>query len=197
MRGRSLAVAGVVLAAVAAAGCGGSSSGSAPAPGGGPGAAEVSPAGDIPDNQVFVRYRPPHAAYSVEVPEGWARRAAGGAVTFTDKLNAIRMESRRAGAAPTVTSARAADVPRLARTVRGFRLRGVTTVTRRPGQALMITYSDAAPKNPVTGTAGVDSVERYAYFRAGDEVVLTLSGPKGADNVDPWRIVTDSLRWEG
>jgi hypothetical protein len=29
----------------------------------------------------------------------------------------------------------------------------------------------------------------------GREVVLTLSGPKGADNVDPWRIVTDSLRW--
>ncbi|MDT7564604.1 MAG: hypothetical protein QOG76_3228, partial [Pseudonocardiales bacterium] len=24
---------------------------------------------------------------------------------------------------------------------------------------------------------------------------LTLSGPKGADNVDPWRKVTDSLRW--
>ena len=29
----------------------------------------------------------------------------------------------------------------------------------------------------------------------GKDVVLTLSGPKGADNVDPWRIVTDSLRW--
>jgi len=25
--------------------------------------------------------------------------------------------------------------------------------------------------------------------------VLTLSGPVGADNVDPWRIVTDSLAW--
>jgi hypothetical protein len=25
--------------------------------------------------------------------------------------------------------------------------------------------------------------------------VLTLSGPKGADNVDPWRIVSDSLKW--
>jgi hypothetical protein len=25
--------------------------------------------------------------------------------------------------------------------------------------------------------------------------VLTLSGPKGADNVDPWKIVTDSLRY--
>jgi hypothetical protein len=27
------------------------------------------------------------------------------------------------------------------------------------------------------------------------DVVLTLSGPKGADNVDPWRKITDSLWW--
>jgi hypothetical protein len=26
--------------------------------------------------------------------------------------------------------------------------------------------------------------------------MLTLSGPKGADNVDPWRKITDSLRWQ-
>jgi hypothetical protein len=24
---------------------------------------------------------------------------------------------------------------------------------------------------------------------------VTLSGPAGADNVDPWRTVTDSFRW--
>jgi hypothetical protein len=40
-------------------------------------------------------------------------------------------------------------------------------------------------------------VERYVFFHKGKDVVLTLSGPKGADNVDPWRIVTDSLRWSG
>jgi hypothetical protein len=27
------------------------------------------------------------------------------------------------------------------------------------------------------------------------EVILTLSGPVGADNADPWRVVTDSLQW--
>jgi len=31
---------------------------------------------------------------------------------------------------------------------------------------------------------------------SGTEVVLTLAGPKGADNVDPWRTVTDSLAWK-
>jgi hypothetical protein len=38
-------------------------------------------------------------------------------------------------------------------------------------------------------------VERYEFWRAGREVVLTLAGPVDADNVDPWRTVSDSLRW--
>ena len=39
-------------------------------------------------------------------------------------------------------------------------------------------------------------MERYTFWHDGQEAVLTLSGPKGADNVDPWRIVTNSLRWQ-
>jgi hypothetical protein len=31
--------------------------------------------------------------------------------------------------------------------------------------------------------------------RAAGQVVVTLAGPAGADNVDPWRTVTDSFRW--
>jgi hypothetical protein len=41
-----------------------------------------------------------------------------------------------------------------------------------------------------------EAVERYSFWRSGQEVVLTLSGPQGADNVDPWRKITDSVRWQ-
>ena len=54
-----------------------------------------------------------------------------------------------------------------------------------------------SPADPVTGKTRVDAVERYVFFRAGKQVTLTLSGPNGADNVDPWRIVTDSFGWQG
>src|SRR5712692_1752959 len=77
---------------------------SAPA-GANPNAPEVNAAGDIPDNQVYVAYRPPSGGFSVKVPEGWARTEAGGAVTFTDKLNSVRMETVAAASAPTVQSA--------------------------------------------------------------------------------------------
>ena len=63
------------------------------------------------------------------------------------------------------------------------------------GSAVLITYqADSAP-NEVTGKVVADAVERYEFWDNGTTVVLTLSGPVGADNVDPWRTVTDSFRW--
>jgi hypothetical protein len=41
-----------------------------------------------------------------------------------------------------------------------------------------------------------EAVERYVFWNAGSEATLTLAGPRGADNVDPWRTVSDSLRWQ-
>ena len=198
MRTRSAVIAGAAVLALAAAGCGSSSSSS----GGGatktidPNAPEVNEAGDIPDDQVFVAYTPPGASYSVKVPEGWSRTdAAGGASSFTDKLNRIRMQARPAQAALTVAGARSTELPKLARTVPGYRPGKVSSVSRSAGTAVRMTYLARSPVDPVTGKSRTDAVERYVFFHAGRQVVLTLSGPKGADNVDPWRIVTDSLRY--
>jgi hypothetical protein len=192
---RAAVAAGLVAVLIGAAGCGNSSSGSQSTGAANPSTPEQNPAGDIPDTQVYVRYRPPGADYSVKVPEGWARKEAGGVVTFTDKLNSIRMEEHPASSAPAVSRAKA-ELAKLAGTVKGIQPGDVTTVDRPAGKAIRITYLAQGPKDPVTGKARVNAVERYVFFHNGKEVVLTLSGPKGADNVDPWKIVTDSLRWE-
>jgi hypothetical protein len=181
----------IAVAALLLVGCGSSST---PV---NPNAAEHSPPGDIPDNQAYVAYSPPGGGYTVKVPEGWARTSAGGAITFTDKLNSIRMKSVSANAAPTVATVKRTLVPKLQQSVHGFALRGVSSVQRRGGTAIRIAYGAAAPASAVTNRAGQDDVERYVFFHNGKDVVLTLSGPKGADNVDPWRLVTDSLRWSG
>jgi hypothetical protein len=190
-----------IVAAVAAglalvvAGCGASSADNS-SNAQNPNAPEVSPPGDIPDNQAFVAYTPPGAGYSVKVPEGWARTSSGGAVTFTDKLNSITMEAFPAQAPPTVSGVKGSDLPKLAKTVNGFQAGKVTTVTRNAGKGVLVTYLADSKASPVTGKVGSDAVERYVFFHRGKDVVLTLQGPKGADNVDPWRIVTDSLRYK-
>lgn len=161
-----------------------------------PNAPEVLTAGDIPDNQVFVPATIAGATFSVSVPEGWARSADGAATVFTDKYNSVRVESRPLPAAPDVASVRGQDVPQLQGSQPGFGLGDVQSVRRNAGQGVVVTYVATSAPNPVTGKSVTESVERYAFWRAGTEVVLTLAGPQGSDNVDPWRTITDSLRWQ-
>jgi hypothetical protein len=204
MSKRTALVAAAAALTVGAAGCGASSSSSStPSSGSGgqstqapkPNAPEVNPAGDIPDNQAYVRYAPPGRGFSLKVPEGWSRSSAGGATVFTDKLNVVRVETAAAGAPPSVGDAKQTEVPKLARSVKGFKAGTVSAVARKAGTAVRITYLATAKPNAVTGKAGVDAVERYTFFHNGRDVILTLSGPKGADNVDPWKLITDSVTW--
>ena len=198
-RNRMILAAGLTALALGITACGGSSSSSSSTTGKSaaakPSAPEVSPSGDIPDNQAYVAFAPPGGGFTVKVPEGWSRSSAGGAVTFTDKLNSIRVESAAAKAPLTVQAARQTELPKLKAAVSGFQPGNVSVVTRSAGPAVRMTYQAKATPNAVTGKAGTDAVERYVFFHNGKRIVLTLSGPKGADNVDPWKIVTDSVRW--
>ena len=178
----------------AASATGASSSAAASSPTGtAPAGTETPPPGDIPDSTVYVAYRAGPGQYEVKVPEGWARTASPAGVSFTDKLNTITIQTSRA-AAPTMASARA-EVPVIRRSVHGFALAGLSTVSRPAGTAVLIRYSADSQPDPVTGKVYTDGIERYEFYRNGTEAVLTLAGPAGADNVDPWRMVTNSFRW--
>ena len=161
----------------------------------GPVATESNPPGDIPDNQAFVAYVSTTGGFTVKVPEGWARTTSGTTVVFTDKLNSVRVEESTSASAPTVASATSADVAALKASQPQFQLKAVTTFTRPGGTGVLITYlTDSAP-DPVTNKVVRDAVERYVFWKSGRLVVLSLVGPVNADNVDPWRKVTESFGW--
>ncbi len=206
----------------AAAGCGASSSSSsssaaapgssstpAPAAGGGSGSTTASsstsgvnpnqhetlPPGDIPDTIAYVPYAVPGAGLAVSTPEGWSRSSAHGTVKFTDKLNEIQLFTLPAKAPPTIASAKQTEIPKISASIKTFKLQSVTIASRTSGPAVRILYLGDSQPDPVTGKVGTLAFERYDFFRQGREVVLLLSSPKGSDNVDPWRKVTDSLRF--
>lgn len=151
--------------------------------------------GDIPDTQAYLAFSPSTGGYKLDVPEGWARSQAGAAATLTDKFNAIQVEIRPAVAAPTTASAQSTDVPALAAAVPCFTIGTVSEVSRKAGAAVLITYRADSPANAVTGKVVRQDVERYEFWHAGQEAVITLSAPQGSDNVDPWRRVTNSFTW--
>jgi hypothetical protein len=179
----------IVLAWTLLAACGSSPSGT------GSGSGVASPTiGDIPGDQAFVTYASPVGNYTIKVPEGWASTTDAAGVSFTDRLNTIRLESSTATSAPTTASAQA-DLATIKAGATGFVGGEVSTVTLPAGPALLMTYRADAPADPVTGKIINDDIERYQFFRGQTLLTVTLSGPHGADNVDPWRVVTDSLMW--
>ncbi|GAA1560536.1 lipoprotein [Kribbella hippodromi] len=158
-----------------------------------PVATESNPPGDIPDNQAFVTFTA--SGFAVKVPEGWARSNTPTTTSFTDKLNRIEVSSTPATTAPTPQSVTSKLVPDLRRTVPRFTMGKVSQVTRPAGQVVLITYQGDSAQDPVTGKVVRDAFERYVFYRAGKQLSLTLAGPVNADNVDPWKIVSDSVRW--
>ncbi|GAB3857346.1 hypothetical protein GCM10028801_15830 [Nocardioides maradonensis] len=219
-----LSLAGVLTAALAACGSGNSSPGGQTAPppattpastATGSGAPDTSPApttsnpapathptefnppGDIPDNAVFVDHVVAGTRVHFSVPEGWAQSTHGGVASFTDHFNSIAIQVLSAAQAPTPASARSTDVPQLRGSQPQFQLTDVDTVTRKgAGTAVRIRYLIDSKPDPVTDKVVRDAVERYEFWRRGQEAVLTLTGPQNADNVDPWQIVSDSVAWK-
>ncbi len=166
----------------------------ATAPGPAP-ATEFRPPGDIPDNQVFVDFGVPGSNVHIKVPEGWARSTSNGVTTFTDHYNSIAIQVTPAAQKPTVASATSQDIPALRRTQPKFANPHVSQIQRQHGGAVLVTYDLDSAADPVTGKVVRDTAERYEFWNHGQEAILTLTGPTSADNVDPWRLVSDSLQW--
>lgn len=154
---------------------------------------ESNPPGDIPDNLAFVPYTNDAGGYSFTHPEGWAETENGTSVQFTDKLNGVNADVAAASAAPTVDSAQKRVVPRLQSSVPAFELVGVTQVTVPAGSGVHIVFRRNSDPDPVTGKVYRDEVEEYLIFNGGKEVALDLFGPVGADNVDAYRTMSQSL----
>ena len=156
---------------------------------------EDSPPGDIPDNIAFVPYTSKRGGFTISTPEGWSRTTTPNSVTFTDKLNTIVASWRDAASPPSVSSVKAREVPELETTERAFALGSVGSTTLPAGPAVLTTYQANSEPNTVTGKQYRLDVQRYSLYQHGTEVVIGLRSPVGADNVDPWRIVTESFTW--
>ena len=89
-----------------------------------------------------------------------------------------------------------ADLAGLQAKVPKFVLGHVTADRRNAGPVVLVTYQGDSPQDPVTGKVVRDAFERYVFYRSGVRLDVTMSGPTNADNVDPWRIVSDSVRWQ-
>jgi hypothetical protein len=169
--------------------------GSATAAGQPPVPAESNPPGDIPDTTVYVPYQSAGGHFRLRVPEGWSRSTTTSSSTFTSNLNSITAAWMPMAATPSVSTARSVTIPDLRAHTLAFRLQSVRSVPLAGGTAIEIVFQVNSSPNSVTGKQYRLVIERFELQRAGRGAVLSLSSAVGSDNVDPWRIVSESFRW--
>jgi hypothetical protein len=150
-------------------------------------------AGDIPDNQNFLTFRNRPAGYSISYPEGWARSGSGNQVGFRDKSNTIAIKVTQ-GPAATLSSVEAQLKQQVASDP-CLSPGSAQSVTVGPNQAIKVTYTTQGAKSPVTGQRPKITVDRYVYSKGGKVATVDLANPVGVDNVDAFRMISESFRW--
>jgi hypothetical protein len=165
-----------------------------PAPESGvPSEAQSAATGDIPDNQAFLTYDNRAAGYSIRYPEGWARKGSASDVTFQDRANVIHVVVVK-GSPPTPAEAEAglAKLRRSDPSVNGGAARALT-ISGAP--AIKLTYTRLSAPDPVTGKRLPLTIDRYLYAHGGKVAIVDLGTPKGVDNVDAYRMISETFRW--
>ncbi|MCW3027961.1 MAG: hypothetical protein JWN81_1172 [Solirubrobacterales bacterium] len=199
----------VVLAALlVASGCGSSSSsttasstrasaGATTAPESGAAlAADAKSAatGDIPDSQNFLTLSAPRLRISMIYPEGWTVQEGATGVSIRDKNNLVRVALSN-GSAPTTASVRG-QLATLKSSTPGLTAGAVRAVSLKSGPAVRATYTTQSAPNPVTGKQVTLMVDRYALAHAGRVAIVDLGTPVGVDNVDAYKRMIESFKWQ-
>ena len=158
-----------------------------------PSEAQSAATGDIPDNQVFLTYDNRAAGYSIRYPEGWARKGSANDVTFQDRANVIHVLVAK-GAPPTPAGA-SAEIAKLKRGDPSVRTGAPQELTIGGAPVIKLTYTRLSAPDPVTGKRLPLTIDRYEYAHGGKVAIVDLGTPKGVDNVDAYRMISETFRW--
>lgn len=156
--------------------------------------AKTAATGDIPDTQVFLTFTNPTSHYSISYPEGWTRKGAGNGVTFSDKNNIVHIVITKAP--PPTPASVASELNALKQSSPTLTFTTPTAIRVKSGQAVKATYSTRSAPDPVTGKSVLLIVDRYELGHDGMRATVDLGTPKGVDNVDAYRLMINSFRWQ-
>jgi hypothetical protein len=157
--------------------------------------AKSAATGDIPDSQNFLTLKDPRLHVSMLYPEGWTVQEGGATgVSIKDKNNLVRIALSR-GSAPTTASVQA-QLAALARSTPGLTVGPAKALSLKSGPAVKASYTTQSAQNPVTGKQVTLKVDHYVLSHGGRVAVVDLGSPVGVDNVDAYRRMIESFKWQ-
>ncbi len=156
--------------------------------------AKSAATGDIPDTQNFLTLNDSRLHVSMLYPEGWTVQEAGSGVSITEKNNLVRI-AVASGPAPTPASVQN-ELAALKRSTPTLIAGAPAAISLKSGPAVKVTYTTRSAPNPVTGKQVTLTVDRYALAHGGRVAVVDLGTPVGVDNVDAYRRMIESFKWQ-
>jgi hypothetical protein len=150
--------------------------------------------GDIPDNQVYLPFRNTAGGYTMIYPEGWTRQGTGAHVVFSAKNNIVRVVIAAGG--PASPAAVGSELTALKRSSPTLAFTAPKTIQLKSGSAVKATYTTRSAPNAVTGKSVLLIVDRYVLSKGGRRATIDLGTPQGVDNVDAYKGMINSFRWQ-
>lgn len=155
---------------------------------------EISLLADIPNDQVFIPFSSP-AGFTLKVPKGWARHDGGRETVFSDQYNRIALSVEQASRPFDLAYATSTLAPEIKTMGKAVSITEVAEIKLKPGRTVKIAYDANSEPHEVTNKRLRQENERFYFVRDDRLVMLSLTTPKGADNVDQWRMISSSFRW--
>jgi len=155
---------------------------------------EISLHANIPDDQVFISFTSP-AGFTISVPEGWMRHDGGRETAFSDEYNRIALSVESALQPFDLAYARSTLAPEIEKMGRAVRITEIAEIKLRPGRTVKIAYDANSEPNEIANKRVRQENERFYFVKDHRLVTLSLTTPKGADNIDRWRMISSSFRW--
>ena len=160
-----------------------------------PVAAEKNPPGDISDSQVFITFASP-LGFTIQVPEGWARKDRADGASFADKYGLVDVSVLALATALTAASVKTTEAAALEHSGHAVKIDVIKSVKLPAGPSVLIKYHSNSEANAVTSKKIRLEHDRYLIADGSRLATIDFSAPAGADNVDQWKLMSDSFGWK-
>lgn len=150
-------------------------------------------AGDVPDNAVFLTYRGAAWQFKIQYVEGWqvTTQADGVVIRDKDSSETVQIVAKPANLAGWIDGT---DLPGL-KSLPGFSLTKADRVKLGSATINHVAYHALSAPDSVTGKRVPSAIDRF-YVVGPALAVITLATPDGVDNVDAFRQILGSFKWQ-
>jgi hypothetical protein len=131
---------------------------------------------------------------SMIYPEGWTVQEGASGVSIEDKNNLVRI-SLSHGSAPTTASVRG-QLAALKHSTPSLTIGSTRTIVLKGGPGVKAIYTTQSAPNPVTGKQVTLTVDRYELAHGGRLAIVEEGTPVGVDNVDAYKRMIESFKWQ-